>query len=510
MATPDLPLRVLGVVGAGAMGRGIAQIAVLSGLQVLLYDNNPDAAAGVRGTLSGVFDKLVAKGRLPEAEAQAALARLVPCDSLKEFAVCDAVIEAIVEKLELKCALLQQLEAIVSPHCLLASNTSSLSITALAAACAHPERVAGMHFFNPVPLMKVVEVVDGLRTAPATAEALMLLTQRLGHTPVRAKDMPGFLVNHAGRGMNTEGLRIAGEGVASFAEIDRIMREQAGFKLGPFELLDLTALDVSHPVMESIYHQFYEEPRFRPSPITAVRLAGGLLGRKSGAGFYAYGSDGHAIQPPEPLAPFALPARTWVSRVHAAAHGAVSDLIRSLGGVLDEGEHPAEDALIVVTPFGLDATSTAVGEHLDPARTIAIDALLPFAHGRRRTLMTNPATSHQTREAAHALFAADGTPVTVIRDSAGFVAQRVIATIVNIGCDIAQQRIATPQDIDLAVTLGLGYPMGPLTLGDSVGALQILQILRAMLALTGDPRYRPSPWLARRAQLNLSLTTDET
>jgi len=509
MTTSENSIHTLGIVGAGAMGRGIGQIALLAGLHVYLYDNNAEAAAGVRATLAALFERMIAKGRLTQDDADAALARLKPCAALDELSVCDAVIEAIVEKIEIKCALLQQLETIVSPVCLLASNTSSLSITALAAACKLPERVAGLHFFNPVPLMKVVEVIDGLRTAPQTTETLLQLVRTMGHTPVRAKDMPGFLVNHAGRGMNTEGLRIASEGVASFADIDRIMREQAGFKLGPFELLDLTALDVSHPVMESIYHQFYEEPRFRPSPITAIRLAGGLLGRKTGAGFYTYGDDGRPLPSPELLAPFTLPARTWVSRVQPAAHDAVREVIRASGAQLDDGEHPSPDSLIVVTPFGLDATSAAVGEHLDPTRTVAIDALLPFAHGRRRTLMTNPATTHVSSDAAHALFASDGTPVTVIRDSAGFVAQRVIAMIVNIGCDIAQQRIATPQDIDLAVTLGLGYPMGPLALGDALGAAQILLILRNLQALSGDPRYRPSPWLMRRAQLGLSLTVEE-
>jgi len=510
MTTREIPLQTLGIVGAGAMGRGIGQVAALAGLQVHIYDTNPDAAINARATLATTFERLVGKGRLTQGEADAALTRIVACHSLKEFSDCDVVVEAIIEKLEIKCALLQQLEAIVSPSCLLASNTSSLSITALAAACKHPERVAGLHFFNPVPLMKVVEVIDGLRTVPSTTEALLQLVRVMGHAPVRAKDMPGFLVNHAGRGMNTEGLRIAGEGVASFADIDRVMREQAGFKLGPFELLDLTALDVSHPVMESIYHQFYEEPRFRPSPITAIRLAGGMLGRKTGTGFYHYGEDGRPEHTPEPLAPFTLPSSVWVSRIHVAAHAAVCELIRAAGGKLDDAEHPAADSLIIVTPFGLDTTSAAVGEHLDPTRTVAIDALQPFAPGRRRTLMTNPATTHTSRDAAHALFAADGTPVTVIRDSAGFVAQRIIAMIVNIGCDIAQQRIATPHDIDLAVTLGLGYPMGPLALGDAFGAAQILLILRNLQTLSGDPRYRPSPWLTRRAQLGLSLTCDES
>ncbi len=247
-------------------------------------------------------------------------------------------IEAIVEKLDVKQALFRELETVVSGRCVLASNTSSLSITAIAAGCTDPSRVVGYHFFNPVPLMKVVEVIDGLRSDREAGDALMDLARRMGHTPVRAKDMPGFIVNHAGRGMNTEGLRVAGEGVASFVDIDRIMREQAGFRLGPFELLDLTALDVSHPVMESIYHQFYEEPRFTPSPITGTRLAGGLLGRKTGEGFYRY-EDGKQQAPAEAPAPAALPSSVWVSKRYPRAYQAVVQLIGKAGVKLDEGAH---------------------------------------------------------------------------------------------------------------------------------------------------------------------------
>jgi 3-hydroxybutyryl-CoA dehydrogenase len=317
--------------------------------------------------------------------------------------------------------------------------------------------------------------------------------------------MPGFVVNHAGRGMNTEGLRVADEGVASFVDIDRIMREQAGFRLGPFELLDLTALDVSHPVMESIYHQFYEEPRFTPSPITGTRLAGGLIGRKAGEGFYVY-VDGKQQAPAEAPAPTELPKRVWVSARVPAARDAVLALIAKTGVAVDEGTTPAADSLIVVTPLGSDATTAAVDENLDASRVVAIDTLFPLVDAKRRTLMTTPATTRAARDSAHALFAHDGVPVTVIRDSTGFVAQRVVATIVNIGCDIAQRQIASPQDIDLAVTLGLGYPRGPLALGDALGAQTILTILRNMFSVLGDPRYRPSPWLARRAQLGMSLT----
>jgi 3-hydroxybutyryl-CoA dehydrogenase len=505
MTSRNFSIETIGIVGTGAMGRGIAQIAALAGLKVRLYDTNPAAIGAARDYLAETFAKLTAKGKLDQARSLAALANVSGAHAIGELVDCDLVIEAIVEKLDVKQALFRELETVVSGRCVLASNTSSLSITAIAAACSDPSRVVGYHFFNPVPLMKVVEVIDGLRSDPAAGDALMDLARRMGHTPVRAKDMPGFIVNHAGRGMNTEGLRVAGEGVASFADIDRIMREQAGFRLGPFELLDLTALDVSHPVMESIYHQFYEEPRFTPSPITGTRLAGGLIGRKTGEGFYRY-VDGKQQVPPEAPAPTGLPQRVWVSKRYPQAREAVVKLVEAAGVALDEGDVPTADSLIVVTPFGHDATTAAVDEALDASRVVAIDALFPLAGAQRHTLMTTPATTRAARDAAHALFAAGGVPVTVIRDSTGFVAQRVVATIVNIGCDIAQKQIATPADIDLAVTLGLGYPRGPLALGDALGAGTILTILRNMFGVLGDPRYRPSPWLARRAQLGLSLT----
>jgi 3-hydroxybutyryl-CoA dehydrogenase len=502
------PLTVIGIVGAGAMGRGIAQIAAQAGLRVKLHDASAAALDAAHQYFTDTFARLVTKGKLAQADADTALAGIGFCSDLAALADCDLVIEAIVEKLEIKRELFKALEAVVGENCILASNTSSLSITAIAAACRRPERVAGYHFFNPVPLMKVVEVIDGLRSAHGTGDALVALARRMGHTPVRAVDMPGFIVNHAGRGMNTEGLRIAGEGVADFADIDRIMREQAGFRLGPFELLDLTSLDVSQPVMESIYHQFYEEPRFTPSPIAAVRLAGGMFGRKSGEGFYRY-VDGRQQMPTETPAPSSLPAQVWVSPARPEAREAVASLLAANGVTLDNGATPAADALIVVTPLGFDTTSAAVAEGLDATRTIAIDTLFPLAGARRRTLMSTPATTAATRAAAHAAFAADGVPVTMIRDSAGFVAQRIVAMIVNIGCDIAQRRIATPADIDLAVTLGLGYPLGPLALGDQLGAATVLTLLRNLGSVMQEPRYRPSPWLSRRAQLGLSLTHDE-
>ncbi|OAD17675.1 3-hydroxyacyl-CoA dehydrogenase [Achromobacter insolitus] len=499
-------IQTIGVVGAGAMGRGIAQIAAQAGLRVRLYDTSADAVAAARESLQQTWEKLAQKGKMSAADAQAALERVESATALTDMSNCQLVVEAIVERLDVKRDLFAALEGVVAEDCILASNTSSLSITAIAAACKRPQRVAGYHFFNPVALMKVVEVIDGLRSAPEVGDALAELARRMGHTPVRAKDMPGFIVNHAGRGMNTEGLRVAQEAVATFAQVDAVMREQAGFRMGPFELLDLTALDVSHPVMESIYRQFFDEPRFRPSPITTVRLAGGLIGRKAGEGFYVY-ADGQKQVPAEPPVP-ALPEKlkVWVSPKHAEGYARAAALVEKLGATLVTGSAPDADALILVTPFGEDVSTTVSAQGLNAARTVGLDTLYAFDTAKRRTIMVSPATEAKWRDAAHALLAADGVPVTVIEDSPGFIAQRIVATIVNIASDIAQQQIATPKDIDLAVTLGLGYPVGPLALGDKLGADRILEILKSMQRVTGDPRYRPSLWLQRRVQLGMSLT----
>jgi len=498
-------IQTVGVAGAGAMGRGIAQIAAQAGLHVKLFDTNPAALASARESLVGTWTMLANKGKLTSEQAEQALANLHLVEVLSGLSDCDLVIEAIVERLEIKQPFFRELEAVVSPSCILVSNTSSLSITAIAAVCKHPERVAGYHFFNPVPLMKVVEVIDGLRSAPEVGDALMALSVRMGHTPVRAKDMPGFIVNHAGRGMNTEGLRVIQENVTNFATVDAIMREQAGFKMGPFELMDLTGLDVSHAVMESIYHQFYEEPRFKPSPIGTVRVAGGLFGRKTQGGFYSYvdGQKQVVIEPPAPA--LDAGAKVWVSPVHAQGSQRAIALLKTLGITAQSGATPDADSLIVVTPYGEDVSTAVARQQLDAVRTVGLDTLHDFEQSRRRTLMVSPATQAPWRELAHAIFGSDHVRVSVVEDSAGFVAQRVVAMIVNVACDIAQQNIATPKDIDLAVNLGLGYPKGPLGLGDVLGSQYILEILRNMESVTGDPRYRPSLWLQRRVQLGMSL-----
>lgn len=497
----------VGVIGVGAMGQGIAQVAAEAGAQVVLFDARPDGAAAAQTRIAGVWDGLVAKGRRKAEDAAAAKARLTAALDLSDLAGCDLVVEAIVEDLEVKRDVFRQVEGVVDAASVLATNTSSLSVTAIAATCANPERVAGYHFFNPAPLMKVVEVVAGLRTAPNVTERLAAFAREFGHRPVSCIDSPGFIVNHAGRGFGTEAQHIvAAEGAAEPVDVDRAMRDQAGFRLGPFELLDLTGLDVSQPVGESMHRQFYGEPRFRPTWLLKQRLDGGLLGRKVGRGFYRHDGGGQE-QPPEQAVPRAAPRPVWIAAAEHDWRDRLAEIVRAAGWPLASAPEPPEDALLLIAPLGHDATASALGLGLPAARVVAVDAL--FGLHRRRVIMAPPGGDPAMLAAAHALMAADGTPVTRIRDSAGFIAPRIVAVIVNIACDMAQQKIATPADIDDAVRLGLGYPQGPLALGDAIGPQRIAAILGALFALSGDPRYRASPWLRRRAGLGLSLTTPE-
>lgn len=492
---PDL---VAGVAGAGTMGRGIVQVLAQCGVRTRVYDAKPGAAAAAKEAIGKTLAGLAQKGRIAQADADAAVARIEVVDGLSAFAPCHVVIEAIVEELQAKQALFRALEEVVPDTCILATNTSSLSVTAMAAACRRPGRVAGYHFFNPVPLMRIVEVVDGELTEPWVGEALAQLARRFGHKPVRCKDTPGFIVNHAGRGFVPESLRVLQEGVADFATIDRILVDAAGFRMGPFALLDLVGLDVAHGVMQSFHRQYYGEPKYSPSYLCDTRVAAGLLGRKTGRGWYRYGPDGAPERIPEPPAPQRMPASVWCVPE-------LKDLLSRLGARLEAKPVAAE--VCFIAPLGQDATSEALALELDPERTVAVDSLFGFA--KRRTLMTTPVTRREVREAAHALLACDGVPVSVIRDSAGFVAQRVVAHIVNVGCDIVQQGIASPEDLDQAVMLGLGYPKGPLAMGDAIGPSRILAVLEAMHEFYREPRYRPSPWLRRRARLGVSLLTPE-
>ncbi len=501
----DPVVREVGVVGAGTMGRGIVQLLVQAGHRVRCHDAVAGAAMKALAYVGEMLARGVAKGKITAAACEAMMGHMSACEQLADLAHCDVVIEAIVEDLELKIGLFRALEELVSPGAILATNTSSLLVSAIAAGCRHPQRVAGLHFFNPVPLMRVAEIIPGVRTESATVETLRLLIEGAGHRAVIAADQPGFLVNHAGRGLYTEGLRLLEERVADVQAIDVVLREAAGFRMGPFELLDLTGLDVSGRVMESIYEQFHHEPRFRPSSLVRPRIAAGLFGRKSGRGWYVYEGERKIEAPARPVPPLHRGVRVWID-ADAPERAGIEVLVRSAGGELCAGVAEAE--LIIVQFWGRDASGYCASQGLDAERCVALDPLPGIL--RHRTLMLTAVTTPAVRDAAVALFAAaDGVPVTVINDSAGFVVQRVLATIVNIAADMAQRGIASTADIDAAVTLGLGYPKGPLEWGDLIGPARVVRILHNLQATTGDPRYRASPWLSRRAALGRSLLSPE-
>jgi len=497
-----MELQRIGIVGAGAMGRGIAQVCAAAGCTVQLFDMSKEAASRAVDLVRADLAQGVAKGKLSQEDADTAIARIRPADALAAMGDCQLVVEAIIEQLEAKQNLFRELEAIVRPECILATNTSSLSVTAIAAALKEPGRVAGWHFFNPVPRMRLVEVIAAPRTVSSVTEALVSLSNRIGHRPVVASDSPGFVVNHAGRAFVTEGLKLLAERTAEHEVLDAILRDCAGFRMGPFELLDLTGLDVSVPVMESIHAQYYGDDRYRPATLARTRLLAGLLGRKSGQGFYPYSEK------PAAAAVSATPAAAEQVSVWWPTSGAAALPDFVIGLLHAEPVPDARSAdVILIAPLGADLSTTVADLQLDAARTVAVDPV--FAGTGGVTLMACPATAANAIAAAQAAFAARFIPTFLVADSPGYVGPRVVACIVNLACEMAQQGIASPQDIDVAVRLALGYPAGPFEWGDRIGAGRVLQILRGLHATFGDQRYRPSPWLTRRARLGLPLSAPE-
>ena len=498
---PDL---VVAVFGAGTMGRGIAQVCAQAGIATLLFDARDGAVKEAIAAIDKGLDGLVSKSRMTPEAKQGVMSRLRPIASFDDAASAGVVIEAIVESLDAKCELFRELEKRLAPDAVIATNTSSLSVTEIAAGCAKPARVAGLHFFNPPPLMRLVEVIGGLRTDPALVTSLVGFVRRINKHPVVATDTPGFVVNHAGRAYGPEALRIVAQGIATPREVDLLMKEAAGFRMGPFELLDLIGADVTHAVMVSIYERYFGEPMYQPSAQLAVRVAGGLLGRKTKQGFYNYDGPPAASAPTVQVAVQPVPSVAWVADEDGGRE--LADWLASAGVKCQVGGAPGAGALCFVTPLGEDATSAVVRLKLDPARTVAVDMLGGFKG--RRTVMKTPLTTPETLGAAVAALSA-GAPVTVINESAGFVVQRLLAMIVNIGTRIAELRIAAPGDIDTAVELGLNYPKGPLALGDTLGGRRVLAVLDGMHAVTLDPKYRATAWLRRRALLGISLLTPD-
>ncbi|HEX6841169.1 MAG TPA: 3-hydroxyacyl-CoA dehydrogenase NAD-binding domain-containing protein, partial [Stellaceae bacterium] len=365
VGAPDF---VLGIVGAGAMGSGIAQVALTGGMAVILHDASEAQLDKARGALFARIDRLVEKRELKPDAAAAAKAQLTLAREIDALAPCGVVVEAIVEDLDVKRKVFRALEEIVGEDAILASNTSSIPIAAIAAACRHRRRVAGMHFFNAVPLMRLVEVIASADTDPSVVETLSALGQRMGRTPVAVKDAPGFLVNFGGRAYYQEALHILQESVATPEDIDLVMRDCCGFRMGPFELLDLTGMDVNYPVSEIVLKGYGYDPRVKTTPLHASMHLAGRLGRKSGHGFYRYDADGKKVtSPPAAMPSAAKPARVILPEPHEGLVAlAVTAGVETQAP--DDGTSP-----IMIAPWGEDCTAAALRLGLDPRRTVAID-----------------------------------------------------------------------------------------------------------------------------------------
>ncbi len=485
---------VVGIIGTGVMGRGIAQILAQSGRTVLLYDNQAGAAQIARRELRKTFEFLVRKEKLAADQADKAIERLQPVRSLDELRDCSLLVEAIVEAEKPKKDLYTSLELIVSTDCIIATNTSSFSIAKLAADLNHKSRFIGLHFFHPVPRMKVVEVIPWAGTSADVTEMCNDIITSTGHQVIRARDYPGFIVNHAGRAFVTEGLMILEERVCEAPVLDEIIRKCLGFKMGPAELLDLTGLDVSVPAMEQIYSGFQFDPILRPTAFGAHRLNAGVLGRKTNRGFYHYADGKKAVETTE-LKPGPQPSvyiceSPWLKSAMNWFESASIEIVSE-----------ANADLLIVCPLGTDVSAEVEARQIDPSRAVGFDAL--FSKSDYGVFATTPASSVDTVSYANALVGKIGG--ARIGDSHGMICQRIMATIVNLTCSIAQKKIATPHDIELGVKLGLGYPTGPFEMGNRIGPSVVRSILEGMFEVTKDPRYRPVPWLRRRAALGVSM-----
>ncbi|MCU0929658.1 MAG: 3-hydroxyacyl-CoA dehydrogenase [Burkholderiaceae bacterium] len=493
------------VVGAGIMGAGIAQVAAQAGHRVRLFDTRDGAAADAKRKLAATLDGLVAKGKLVADAAQAASARIEPVATLDAAADARLVVEAIVENLDVKRALLRQLEAIVAPDAVLATNTSSISVTAIANGLARPQRLAGMHFFNPVPLMKLVEVVSGLQTDAAVAAAIFDLSRAWGKTPVHAKSTPGFIVNRIARPYYAEALALLHEQAATPQVLDACLRG-AGFRMGPCELMDLIGHDTNFAVTNSVYEANFHDKRYVPSLVQAEMVAGGLLGRKSGRGFYAYPDGAPAL----PVAVHEAPATAREVVVHG--DGPIADALEAAAtrSLAAQGWGPARERDSGWTGLAIDdarlrltdgRTATEIAAETGHANLAVFDRplVLPAPAGTALAFGVADGASIAWRSQAAAWLAALGFSPLPVADTPGLVVARTVAMLINEAADAVQQGVCTADGADAAMKLGVNYPAGPFEWLARWNVVGVVRVVEALDAAYRGERYRVSPWLRRRA-----------
>ncbi|MGI6902335.1 MULTISPECIES: 3-hydroxyacyl-CoA dehydrogenase PaaH [Leclercia] len=468
-------IHTVAVIGSGIMGAGIAEVAASNGHPVLIYDINAEAISRAIDAIRSRLESRVARGKLAPHDAEQTLQRLVPVTDIHALAKADLVIEAASEQMAVKKALFAQLAEICPANTLLTSNTSSISITAIAADLRHPERVAGLHFFNPAPVMKLVEVVSGLATSGEVVEQLSELATRWGKQPVRCQSTPGFIVNRVARPYYAEAWRALEEQVAAPEVIDAALREGAGFPMGPLELTDMIGQDVNFAVTCSVFNAFWQERRFLPSLVQQELVLGGRLGKKSGQGVYNWRNE--------------KPAVSWLAEVNdsyiVTHQHKKSDGVTEIDGVLlietrgETAQALANRYALPVVVFDRQESDVAV---------IAAAASNPTA---------------ATRKAVR-YFQQQGKRVLQVADYPGLLIWRTVAMIINEALDALQKGVASEEDIDTAMRLGVNYPRGPLAWGEQLGWQRLLCLLENLQRHYGEERYRPSSLLRQRALLESS------
>jgi 3-hydroxybutyryl-CoA dehydrogenase len=505
---PAVPATI-GVVGAGTMGAGIAQLAChAAGARTLLHDPVGEALRGGIEAIQAQLARGAERERWSSDDAEAARSRLEPAERLEALEPCELVIEAAPESLAVKHELFERLSAIVAADCVLATNTSSLPVTAIASAATHPERVVGMHFFNPAPVMRLLEVVAGELSGPEAVGRAQATGEAMGKRVILAADGPGFLVNRCGRPFSLEALRLLGERIASVEQIDRICRLGGGFRMGPFELMDLVGIDTGFDVSRSFYQQSFGEPRWRPSPIAARMTAAGRRGRKAGRGYYEYTAGPHRPEDPEPLQ-----AGGGEGRVVVAGDGTLADQLRGLAAtagyevveevaedseppwlILDCGSDPEDPPLQGGPQVVLCAEGSLAG--LDPGGAAAgFHCLPPLDQVRLVELTRSDSTSPTAAERAERFFGTLGKHVEWVGDAPGLVLGRIVCQLVNEAAFALGEGVGSAEDIDAGMLLGLNHPHGPLHWADAIGLDHVLAVIEALAEEYREDRYRPAPAL---------------
>jgi 3-hydroxybutyryl-CoA dehydrogenase len=489
--------RAVLVIGAGTMGCGIAEVAASAGHRVILRDASAAALDKGLAQIGASLKKRVERGRLDAAQRDAILARIVPASDGMALGDVGLVIEVIVERLDVKVAVLGEIETQVAPDAVIATNTSSLSVTAIAGRLSRPDRVVGMHFFNPATILPLVEVVQGHATASAVTQTIVETARAWGKVPVVCKSTPGFIVNRVARPYYGEALRLLQEQAATPATLDAVLRECGGFKMGPCELMDLIGHDVNFAVTRSVYEGFFDDPRYKPSLIQKDLVDAGWLGRKSGRGFYDHRDGAVAPAPDEAGDRGETPRVVRVEGDLGPAAGLV-EMLRRLDGVTVESGPGAGllrvDGCAVALSDGRTATerSIALGEPV-----VLFDLALDFAACTRMAVAASAQAGDAHVAKAIGLFTALGKKVSELADLPGMAVTRTVAMLINEAADAVLQGIAAADDVDAAMQKGVNYPVGPMAWGRNVGFRHVAQVMRHLALACGEDRYRLSLWLQR-------------